>query len=143
AAARRSSRDTGAVRLVAVSKTKDARAIRDAYAAGQRDFGENYAQELVKKAAELADLRDLRWHFIGHLQRNKAKLVARVASAVHSVDSSRLAEELDKRAGENPIPPRAFETTGTTAEGRLPVFVEVNVAGEAQKSGCSPNDLES
>src|SRR5213075_408367 len=86
AAARRSSRDTGAVRLVAVSKTKDARAIRDAYAAGQRDFGENYAQELVKKAAELADLRDLRWHFIGHLQRNKAKLVARVASAVHSVD---------------------------------------------------------
>jgi pyridoxal phosphate enzyme (YggS family) len=144
AAAHRSSRDPGAVRLVAVSKTKDARAIRDAYAAGQRDFGENYAQELVKKAAELADLRDLRWHFIGHLQRNKAKLVARVASVVHTVDSSRLAEELAKRAGENPIlPPRAFETTGATTNGRLPVFVEVNVAGEAQKSGCRPSDLAS
>jgi PLP dependent protein len=124
AAARSSGRDPAEVRLVAVSKTKDAAAIRLAYAAGQRDFGENYAQELVKKAAELEDLRDLRWHFIGHLQRNKAKIVVPVASVVHTVDSARLAEELGKRAAE-----------------RLPVLVEVNVGAEDQKSGCREADL--
>src|SRR5438876_134636 len=80
-------RDPSTVRLVAVSKTKDPIAIRAAYAAGQRDFGENYAQELVRKAAELEDLPDLCWHFIGHLQRNKAKVVARVARVVHTIDS--------------------------------------------------------
>jgi len=126
AAARANGRDPAEVRLVAVSKTKDAAAIRLAYAAGQRDFGENYAQELAKKAAELEDLGDLRWHFIGHLQRNKAKLVAPVASVVHTVDSARLAEELGKRA-----------------EGALPVLVEVNVGGEDQKSGCRPAELGS
>jgi pyridoxal phosphate enzyme (YggS family) len=119
AAARSGGRDPSEVRLVAVSKTKDAASIRLAHAAGQRDFGENYAQELVKKAAELEDLRDLRWHFIGHLQRNKAKIVAPVASVVHTVDSARLAEELGKRAPQ-----------------RLPVLVEVNVGAEDQKSGC-------
>lgn len=125
AAARSSGRDPAEVRLVAVSKTKDAASIRLAHAAGQRDFGENYAQELVKKAAELEDLRDLRWHFIGHLQRNKAKVVAPVASVVHTVDSARLAEELGKRAVQ-----------------RLPVLVEVNVGGEDQKSGCRENELD-
>jgi PLP dependent protein len=123
-AALKSSRDPSSVRLVAVSKTKDADRIREAYAAGQRDFGENYAQELSKKASELADLEGMRWHFIGHLQRNKAKLVAPVASVVHTVDSSRLAEELGKRAAR-----------------RLPVLVEVNVGGEEQKSGCRPSEL--
>jgi pyridoxal phosphate enzyme (YggS family) len=123
-AARAAGRDPAAVRLVAVSKTKDQAAVRQAYAAGQRDFGENYAQELAKKAAELEDLSDLRWHFIGHLQRNKAKLVARVASVVHTIDSARLAEELGKRAAEP-----------------FPVLVEVNVGGEDQKSGCRPAEL--
>jgi pyridoxal phosphate enzyme (YggS family) len=118
---------TGAVTLIAVSKTKPAAAVREAYLAGQRDFGENYVQELVKKAEELADLQDLRWHFIGHLQRNKAKVVCRIASTVHTVDSSRLAEELGKRALDSAVHPR--------------VLVEVNVGGEAQKSGCRPEEL--
>jgi len=140
-AARSSGREPSTVRLVAVSKTKTRDAIRSAYAAGQRDFGENYAQELARKADELADLPDLRWHFIGHLQRNKAKLIARVASAVHTVDSVRLAEELGKRAAETPVPSaRAFTIAGI-ADSRLPVFVEVNIAAEDQKSGASPADL--
>ncbi len=127
-------RDPAGVRLVAVSKTKPASAIREAYAAGQRDFGENYAQELVDKAAELADLVDLRWHFIGHLQSNKARVVARVAHVVHTVDGASLARELGKRFA------AASESRGEVG-GRLPVLVEVNVGGEAQKHGVSPADL--
>jgi pyridoxal phosphate enzyme (YggS family) len=121
--------DPGAVRLVAVSKTKPASAIREAYAAGQRDFGENYAQELAEKATELADLEELRWHFIGHLQSNKAKLVAPAAHLVHAVDTASLARELAKR-----FVPRADRP-------KLSVLVEVNVAGEAQKHGTTPADL--
>lgn len=121
-------RDPESVRLLAVSKTKPVEAIRAAYAAGQRDLGENYAQELADKAAQLADLPGLRWHMIGHLQRNKAKLVTKVASFVHTVDSVRLAEELGKRAAES-------------GRERLTALVEVNVGGEAQKSGCSPEEL--
>jgi pyridoxal phosphate enzyme (YggS family) len=117
----------GAVRLVAVSKTKPVEAIRAAYAAGQRLFGENYAQELAEKAEALRDLTDLEWHFIGRLQRNKAKQVARVARFVHTVDSRALAVELGKRAAEATVPLRAL--------------VEVNVSGEASKGGCSPDDL--
>jgi pyridoxal phosphate enzyme (YggS family) len=104
--------------------------VREAYAAGQRDFGENYVQELAEKAELLADLTELRWHFIGHLQRNKAKVVCRVASVVHTVDSVRLAEELGKRAKD-----------GAGRVPVLPVLVEVNVGGEAQKSGCEPSSL--
>jgi pyridoxal phosphate enzyme (YggS family) len=126
-AARDSGRDPGGVRLVAVSKTKPVEAIREAYAAGQRDFGENYVQELQEKAAALGDLPDLRWHMIGHLQRNKAKVVAKLASCLHTLDSVRLAEELGKRAAE--------------ARRELDVLVEVNVGGEAQKSGCAPEEL--
>lgn len=127
-AAEASSRDPNEIRLVAVSKTKPASMIREAYDLGQRDFGENYAQELAEKADELADLPDLRWHFIGHLQTNKAKLVAPVAHLVHTVDSPALAKELDKRAQK-------------TREEPLPVLVEVNVGGEAQKHGASAADL--
>lgn len=120
-------RDPCEVSLVAVSKVHPAEAVRDAYAAGQRLFGENYVQELADKAGALADLADLRWHFIGHLQRNKAKDVVRIGALVETVDSSRLASELEKRAA---------------AEGRvLPVLLQVNVAGEAQKSGCAPEAL--
>ena len=111
-------------RLVAVSKFHPASAIRAAYAEGQRDFGENYVQELEQKAAELADLSDLRWHMIGHLQRNKARAVVPLAALIHTVHSVELARELDKRAN-----------------APLAVLVEVNVGGETQKSGCAPEAL--
>jgi len=111
---------------VAVSKFQPAAAIRQAYAAGQRDFGENYAQELEQKAAELRDLTDLRWHMIGHLQRNKARIVAPLASLIHTVHSIELVRELDKRV---------------TTETKLSALVEVNLGGEAQKSGCNPGAL--
>ncbi len=125
-AAKSASRDPNSVRLVAVSKTKPAAAVREAYAAGQRDFGENYAQELAEKAEQLGDLADIRWHFIGHLQSNKAKLVAPVARVVHTVDTPSLARELAKRV----------EKLGREP---LRVLVEVNVGGEAQKHGVSPD----
>ena len=126
-AAKLAGRDPASIRLVAVSKTKPASAIREAYAAGQRDFGENYAQELAEKAAELADLTELRWHFIGNLQSNKAKLVAPVAAMVQTVDSASLATALARRLPDD----------GRT----LDVLVEVNVGGEAQKHGVTPDDL--
>lgn len=122
-------RPPGSARLVAVSKEKPAEAIRAAYAAGQRDFGENYAQELAQKAAALSDLADLRWHAIGRLQRNKAKYVARVASAVHAGERADLAIELGKRA--------------TAADRTIEVLVEVNIAGEDTKGGCAPGELAS
>lgn len=132
-AARSASRDPSSVRLVAVSKTKPTEAIREAYAAGQRDFGENYAQELSEKADALRDLTELRWHFIGHLQSNKAKVVAPVAHLVHTVDSTSLARELGKRVGSQPGAGREH--------GKLAVLVEVNVSGEEQKHGVRPADL--
>jgi len=122
-------RDPRGVKLVAVSKTKPATAIREAYEAGQRAFGENYAQELATKAEELKELTDLEWHFIGHLQSNKARLIVKVARVVHTVDTAGLARELGKRAAQAGAP-------------RLAVLVEVNVAREAQKFGVAPEDLE-
>ncbi len=128
-AAAESGRDVRGIRLVAVSKTKGADAVREAYAAGQRDFGENYAQELAGKAEALRDLRDVTWHFIGHLQTNKARVVAKHAQVVHTVDSEALARELGKRV--------AKERPGVP----MPVLVEVNVGAEAQKAGASPGEL--
>ncbi len=121
-------RDARDIKLIAVSKTKPASSVREAYDAGQRAFGENYVQELVAKAAELADLADLEWHFIGHLQSNKARSIVKVASVVQTVDSDALARELGKRA---------------IAAGAAPldVLIEVNVGGEAQKFGVAPQDL--
>jgi hypothetical protein len=130
-AAQAAGRDVATVHLIAVSKTKPAAAIREAYALGQRDFGENYAQELTQKAEELSDLVDLRWHFIGHLQSNKARVVARVARMIHTVDGPSLARELGKRAA----------AERGDARGPLPVLVEVNVGGEAQKHGATAADL--
>lgn len=128
-AARASGRDPASVRLVAVSKTQPARAVREAYAAGQRDFGENYVQELVQKAEELRDLTELRWHLIGHLQRNKAKQVAALLQLMHTVDSAPLAHELARRVAAN-------------ADGRrLSVLIEVSIAGEEQKHGVAPENL--
>jgi pyridoxal phosphate enzyme (YggS family) len=122
-------READDVELVAVSKTKPAEAIREAYAAGQRAFGENYAQELANKRELLADLADIEWHFIGHLQTNKAKLVAKAADVVHAVDSTVLARELGKRvvSAGRPHP--------------TPVLIEVNIAAEPQKHGAAPSDL--
>jgi pyridoxal phosphate enzyme (YggS family) len=121
-------RDPASVKLVAVSKTHGPQAVREAYAAGQRAFGESYAQELAQKAEALADLEAIEWHFIGHLQTNKARIVARWAHVAHTVDSTVLARELGKRVARE--------------ERHLPVLVEVNVGGEAQKAGASPIDLE-
>jgi pyridoxal phosphate enzyme (YggS family) len=128
AAAIGAGRDAAGVKLVAVSKTKTAAEVREAYAAGQRAFGENYAQELATKAEALADLHDLEWHFIGHLQTNKAKVVAKVARVVHTIDSMALARELGKRVAKE-------------GRGPMEVLIEVNVAGEAQKAGASPGDI--
>ncbi len=125
-ASRACGRDPAGVTLVAVSKTHPAEAIRAAYALGVRDFGENYVQELAEKHARLSDLEGLRWHMIGHLQTNKARVVAGVAHAVHTVDSVKLARELGRRA---------------SAAGRVvSAFVQVNVSGETSKSGCSPEE---
>lgn len=118
-------RPAGSVRLVAVSKMHPAEAIREAYAAGQRDFGENYLQELEAKASALSDLVDLRFHVIGHIQSNKAKIAVRHGAVIHTVDTPSLAGELGKRAAGRGAP--------------LPVLIEVNVGGEAQKSGASPD----
>jgi len=114
------------VTLVAVSKAQPASAIREAYAAGQREFGENYAQEFRAKADLLSDLEDLRWHFIGALQTNKVKLIAGRVAYVHTVDRPELARELSRRL---------------LARGeRARVFVEVNVGGESSKEGCAPDE---
>lgn len=134
AACRAAGREPGEVTLIAVSKTHPASAVREAAAAGATDFGENYAQELTQKAEELADLIDLRWHFIGHLQSNKARFVARAAHLVHTVDGASLARELGKRFA-------AVSSARLDVGARLPVLVEVNVGGEAQKHGVSPGGL--
>lgn len=127
-AASASGREAGEVRLIAVSKTMPAAAIRTAYEAGQRAFGENYAQELADKATELADLPDIEWHFIGHLQSNKAKLVARAARVLHTIDGPSLARAFGKRAAEAGGAPRG-------------VLIEVNVAAEPQKFGVAPGEI--
>jgi len=114
------------VTLVAVSKTHPAAAVRDAYAAGQRDFGENYAQEWREKADALIDLPELRWHFVGGLQTNKVRVLAGRVAYVHTVDREELARELSRR----------LAAKGATVR----VFLEVNVAGEAAKAGCAPAD---
>jgi pyridoxal phosphate enzyme (YggS family) len=130
-AALASGRDPAGIRLVAVSKTKSPEAVREAFDAGQRAFGENYAQELAAKAEACADLKGIQWHFIGHLQTNKARVVARHAHWVHTVDSVPLARELGKRAA----------AAGEAAP-PLPVLIEVNVAREPQKTGAAASEIE-
>ncbi|KAB0545024.1 YggS family pyridoxal phosphate-dependent enzyme [Kerstersia gyiorum] len=128
AACRRAGRDPASVRLLPVSKTKPESSLRLAYAAGCRLLGENKVQEAYGKWEAMQDLTDLRWSVIGHLQTNKARLVARFASEFQALDSLRLAEALDKRL---------------QAEGRsLDVFVQVNTSGEESKYGLAPEDVE-
>lgn len=126
-ACQRVGREPASVRLLPVSKTMDEASIRLAYAAGLHFLGENKVQEAFRKWEALSGLADLRWSVIGHLQTNKAKLVARFASEFQALDSLRVAEALDRRL---------------QAEGRsLDVFVQVNTSGEASKYGLSPDDV--
>jgi len=120
----RAGRAPESVELIAVSKLHEATLVRDCYLAGQRDFGENYAQELRDKAVKLADLPDLRWHAIGPLQTNKAKYVAKHARAFHALDNLKVAEELSRR--------RSGEA--------LRCYIEVNLAAEESKTGLDPAD---
>lgn len=125
-AAQASQRDCAAVGLLAVSKTKPAAAIREAFAAGVQDFGENYLQEALEKQAELSDLA-LTWHFIGPIQSNKTKPIAEHFAWVHSVDRLKIAQRLsDQRPAHLPA---------------LNICLQVNVSGEASKSGCNPDEL--
>ena len=123
-AASRAGRDPSSVRLVAVSKTFSTEHIRAAAAAGQLDFGENKVQEAQKKRADLSDLT-LRWHFIGHLQSNKAKKAGELFHVVHSVDDAELLAALDKGAVQ----------AGHTIE----ALVQVDLAGEGTKHGLGPD----
>lgn len=127
AACRRVGRDPAEVRLLPVSKTVPESRLRLAYAAGCRELGENKVQEAQHKWQALADLVDLRWVLIGHLQTNKAKLAARFASEFQALDSLRLAQALDRRL---------------QREGRaLDVLVQVNTSGEASKFGLAPDQV--
>lgn len=128
AAAKRSGRNPSEIQLMAVSKTQPAEKIREAYAAGQRLFGENRVQEFAAKAAGLSDLRDIEWHLIGHLQTNKAARSAELFSAVDSLDSPRLAERLNAAAN--------------SLGKKLRVLIEVNIGGESAKSGVAPESAE-
>ncbi|TFA82788.1 MULTISPECIES: YggS family pyridoxal phosphate-dependent enzyme [unclassified Pseudomonas] len=119
-------RDENSVQLLAVSKTKPAQALREAYAAGLRDFGENYLQEALGKQLELADL-PLIWHFIGPIQSNKTRSIAEHFAWVHSVDRLKIAQRLSEQRPAD-LPP-------------LNICIQVNVSGEASKSGCTPQDL--
>ncbi|NDD02422.1 MAG: YggS family pyridoxal phosphate-dependent enzyme [Betaproteobacteria bacterium] len=119
-------RPASAVHLLAVSKTMPAQAVRDAYAAGQVAFGENYIQEGVDKIASLADL-PLEWHCIGPIQSNKTKLVAENFAWVHSIDRLKIAERLSAQRPAN-LP-------------ALQICLQVNVDGGRNKSGVAPADL--
>jgi PLP dependent protein len=134
AAARAAGRDPESVALLAVSKTWPADAVRELAGLGQLDFGENRAQELLGKAAEVADL-PLRWHFVGQLQRNKAAAVARLGAVVHSVDRPSLASALD-RAGQ--------ERMGREG-GPIEVLLQVDLGGRpggaAARGGAVPADV--
>lgn len=127
AACLRAGRDPAQVRLLPVSKTKPEASLRLAHAAGCRMLGENKVQEAHHKWEALQDLADLQWSVIGHLQTNKAKLMARFATEFQALDSLRLAEALDRRLQD---------------QGRgLDVFVQVNTSGEASKYGLAPEDV--
>jgi len=126
AAAAAAGRPPGAVRLLAVSKTFSADHVRAAYAAGERDFGENKVQEALQKREETADL-DIRWHLIGHLQSNKAKRASEAFAAIHSIDSVDLLRRVD----------RAASDAGATPD----LYIQVDLAGESTKFGAAEADV--
>jgi pyridoxal phosphate enzyme (YggS family) len=121
-AAGRADRDPDEITVVAVSKTHPPEAIERVYEAGLRHIGESYVQEWQDKKEELPD--DIEWHFVGHLQSNKAKYIADEVTAVHSVDRRSVAKKLSKRASSS-----------------VDVFLQVNIGEEASKSGVMPDDL--
>jgi PLP dependent protein len=127
-AAQRAGRSPSEVALMAVTKTHPPDRIREAYESGLRLFGENRVQEFSTKAGTLADLVDAEWHMIGHLQTNKSAKSAELFSAIDSVDSVKLAEKLDAAA-------RALNK-------KLQVLIEINVGGEAAKTGVAPDSPE-
>ncbi|MEL0240622.1 MAG: YggS family pyridoxal phosphate-dependent enzyme [Flavobacteriaceae bacterium] len=114
------------VTLIAVSKTKPISLIQEAYATGQRDFGENKVQELVEKQGVLPD--DIRWHMIGHLQRNKVKYIAPFVHLIHGVDSLRLLKEINKQ--------------GAKINRCIPVLLQVHISQEDTKFGFDSNELK-
>ncbi|HMB30367.1 MAG TPA: YggS family pyridoxal phosphate-dependent enzyme [Desulfohalobiaceae bacterium] len=122
----KSGRDKEDVRLVAVSKLHPAQAVTELAKAGQKEFGENYAQEALQKQAENDD-PGLKWHFIGRLQTNKAKYLAGNFALIHSLDSLKMAQALNKRLTDSNL--------------RQPVLMQVNVADEEQKGGVEAKDL--
>jgi len=123
-ACRKSGRDRKSVTLIAVTKTHPAEMIQHAYQLGIHIYGENKVQELEEKFSKLPD--DVEWHMIGHLQRNKVKYIAERITMIHSVDSYRLAETIDKEAAKyNRI---------------IPVLIEVNMSGEESKFGAAPSE---
>lgn len=125
AACKRAGRKREEVTLTAVSKTKPADMLQAVYNLGIRDFGENKVQELADKYEVLPD--DIRWHMIGHLQRNKIKYIIDKVEMIHSVDSLRLAEAIEKEAAKKSV--------------SVKVLVEVNVAGEESKFGLAPSEV--
>ena len=128
AAARNAGRNPSDIALLAVSKTFGPDAVLEAYAAGQRAFGENYLQEALDKVAALKDRApDIEWHFIGPLQSNKTRPVAEHFSWVHSVDRLKIAQRLSEQRPPGLAP--------------LNICLQVNVSGEASKSGCAPQEL--
>ena len=128
AAAQRAGRDPASMTLMAVSKTFAAEAIREAYAAGVRVFGENRVQEFAGKADALRDLAGAEFHLIGHLQSNKAARAAELFGAVDSLDSVKLADRVNVAA--------------QAAGKKMSVLIEINVGGEAAKSGLAPEAQE-
>lgn len=126
AAALEAGRAPEEVTLIAVSKTKPVSMIKEAYACGCRDFGENKVQELCDKYEMLP--ADIRWHLIGHLQRNKVKYIVDKVYLIHSVDSLRLAEEIQKEASKKQV--------------HVDILIEVNVAAEESKFGILPEETE-
>ena len=125
-AARSAGRDPSSVRLIAVSKTFPAEDIREAYAAGQRDFGENRVQEALQKISQTTDLQ-IRWHLLGHLQTNKARKAAPAFAMIQSVHSVELLQKLDSGA----------EESGHELE----LLIQVDLAGEATKFGVPPAEV--
>ena len=119
-------RDVSEVTLITVSKTKPLSDLRIAYEEGSRDFGENKVQELVSKIDEMPS--DVKWHLIGHLQRNQVKYIAGKVAMIHSVDSYRLAEEINVQAKKNSCV--------------IPILIEINIAGEDTKFGIKPEEAE-
>ena len=119
-------RDVSEVTLITVSKTKPLSDLRIAYEEGSRDFGENKVQELVSKIDEMPS--DVKWHLIGHLQRNKVKYIAGKVAMIHSVDSYRLAKEINVQAKKNSCV--------------IPILIEINIAGEDTKFGIKPEEAE-